>query len=184
MLETILSLAGSAAGGGILGVAGNWLKSRGERKLIKMQNEHAVSMRKLDQGEMRLEAELALQQIEATNKGKLALANVEAQRAFDVAATELQKQSYNADKATYGGGWVDKIRGLMRPTITVFLLIVTTYIAVTLTGILGGLDSLPSDELFNLYITIINAIVFLTTTAVTWWFGTRPTNKRYTKNAE
>lgn len=176
MLE-ILSLLGSATGGGLLGIAGNFLKGRAEIKGKKLDYEHERGMRSLDMAELKMEATLKNQQISLENTGKLALANVEADRAKDVAAAELQQASYSADKAQYGGGFVDKWRGSMRPGMTMYLLVLMTYIACQINGIVGGVDQLGTEQIWGLYENLINSIVFLTTTAVTWWFGSRPTNK-------
>ena len=176
MLE-ILSLLGSATGGGLLGIAGNFLKGKAEIKGKKLDYEHERDLRKLDMDELKIEASLKNQQIKLENDGELALANVEADRAKDVAASALRQASYNADKASYGGGIVDKIRGIMRPMITIYLLVLMSYIAYQVDTIVGGVEELPSKDIWGLYENLINSIVFLATTAVTWWFGSRSTNK-------
>ena len=174
MIE-ILSLLGSATGGGILGIAGNWLKGRGELKAKKLEYENEREIRSLDMQELKLEATLKTQQIKLENEGKLALADVEADRAKDIALSELQMASYAADKASYGGGFVDAVRGLMRQIITAYLLILMTYYGVSLHDIAGGIGSMDADKAWELYGKIINTIIFLTTTAVTWHYGSRPT---------
>ena len=178
MLETILGVLTSSAGGGLLGTVGSLFKGKAEYKARKLELRHEQEMRKLDREELELEAKLRAEEIEAKGKFDVQLAELEAEAAREVNDAELRTTSYSADKASYGGGWVDKIRGIMRPVITIYLLGISTYIAVYLTAILNGLGSFGDDEALALYGTIINAIVFLTTTAVTWWFGSRPINKK------
>lgn len=158
MLE-ILSILGSATGGGILGIAGNFLKSRSELKTKEVDHKHELATRLHDIQEMELEATLRRDQIELENEGKLALANVEAQRSQDVAASELMAASFSADKATYGGGIVD------------------TLLCFKITNMVIDLEIMNDQELIELYKELINSIIFLTTTAVCWWFGSRTTNK-------
>jgi hypothetical protein len=176
MLE-ILSMLGSATGGGLLGIAGNFLKSRTEIKLKKINHEHEVTSRIHDIEEMKLEATLRKEQILLENAGQLALANVEAQRSQDVAASELMADSFTMDKASYGGGFVDTIRGLIRPLITVYLLVAFSYLCYKVTTMVMVLDAISNDELVELYTELIHSVIFLTTTATCWWFGSRATNK-------
>lgn len=176
MLE-ILSILGSATGGGILGIAGNFLKSRSELKTKEVDHKHELATRLHDIQEMELEATLRRDQIELENEGKLALANVEAQRSQDIAASELMAASFSADKATYGGGIVDTLRGLIRPLITVYLMVVFTLLCFKITNMVIDLEIMNDQELIELYKELINSIIFLTTTAVCWWFGSRTTNK-------
>jgi len=135
-------------------------------------------MRKLDREELELEAKLRVEEIQTKGEFETQLAQLEAEAAREVNDTALRSESYSVDKASYGGGWVDKVRGMMRPLITVYLLGISTYIARVLTATLNGLGALGEAESITLYGNIINAIVFLTTTAVTWWFGSRPINKK------
>ena len=168
----IIALLGSGGLGGILGIVGNIIKGRGELKARKMEFAQELSIRKLDMDEFRLEAELKNQQISLENDGHLALANVEADRARDVMDGELRKASYDADSANYGGGFVDVIRGLMRPFITVYMMALMSYIGYQVYSVTGSVEPVKALELYE---TIINSVVFLTTTCVTWYFGARPT---------
>ena len=176
MIE-LLSLLGSATGGGLLGIAGNWLKGRGELKAKKLDYDNEREMRSLDMQELKLEATLKTQQIRLENEGKLAVADVEAERAKDVALSELQMASYTADKASYGNGFVDGIRGMVRPVTTAYLLILMTYLGVQMHGVVGGVEAINPDKAWAMYESIINSVTFLTTTCVTWYFGARSTIK-------
>ena len=102
----------------------------------------------------------------------------ESQVAGDVELAEmtLRSNSYSHDKATYGGGFVDGLRGLMRPVITLYFAIIMTVIAYQLMKLNNGQWVNPTEAQAMLR-EVINAIIFLTTTAVTWWFGSRPSNR-------
>ncbi|MBU6955983.1 hypothetical protein KP814_31850 [Hahella sp. HN01] len=74
--------------------------------------------------------------------------------------------------------FVDAIRGLMRPLITVYLLILATFVTLNISRHLGGVGALSPVDLMALYKEAIAKMLFLTTTAVTWWFGSRPSQLR------
>lgn len=175
MLETVLSILSSGAAGGILGTVGNVIKGREARKLKELDHKHELAMESLTQESMKLEAELKVKEIDLQNQGKAKLANIEATRAIEMAETELLEASYKHDKAQYGGSFVDTVRGLTRPLLTLGSLGFLVYIFVALTRIMGGLDNADPVFLQEVYERVIIAAVFISTTAMTWWFGSRPT---------
>ncbi|ABC28924.1 hypothetical protein HCH_02094 [Hahella chejuensis KCTC 2396] len=77
--------------------------------------------------------------------------------------------------------FVDAIRDLMRPLITVYLLILATFVTLNISRHLGGVGALSPVDLMVLYKEAIAQMLFLTTTAVTWWFGSRPSSLRQLK---
>ena len=178
MLETILSLIGSSFGGGLLGVFGTFIKAKAEYKNKELDYQHSLDIHRADMESMRLEAKLKVDEIQLQNQGRLSLANVEAERAKDVGDVNIRQASYNNDKSSYGIIFIDSVRGLMRPIITTYLLILMSYIAYKINSIVGGLNGLPALEIWTLYHELIIAIIFLTTTTITWWFGTRPVVKK------
>lgn len=177
MLDAVLNLFGGGVLGGLVGLAGTWLKAREERAKLELQHQHQKDMRELDLREMEREAELRLKQTETEFAGKQAIAETEAEAATEVAASEVQAASYRHDKAAYGGGWVDSLRGAMRPVITVYLLAVLSLVAWKLYGLegMGGADATAQWLLFS---DVVRDIVFLAVVAVTWWFGSRPNSRR------
>jgi len=178
MLETILGVLGSAAGGGVLGIAGNYLKGRTEVKLEKLRMDQEIRVEELGQESMRLESELKIQQISLENEGEAQLANIEAERDRDVAEAELQEASYQNDKASYGGGFVDTVRGLTRPLLTLISMGLLIYLSITLTGKITGMDGFSPEYLKDLYTQILQAAIFLSTASFAWWFGSRPPSKK------
>ncbi len=169
MIEALLG----AAGGGVTGLIGTgihaWLRY-GEAKRAQA---HALAMREMDLKEMEREAELAMRQVEAEATVRLHEAQQERLAAQDTADAQMRIASYQQDQARYGGGVVDVIRGLMRPGITACLLSMSIAIGWALWRLMGGLESLPGDVLLEILQTLIDALIYLTTTAVVWWFGGR-----------
>lgn len=197
MLSTILGLFSSAAGGSLVGLIGTAIKGFQEYKDRQAQRLHNIEMRRLDQADMRLEADLAIKQTEAQFAGQATLKNIEAAIAQDVAAAQLQGKSYDNDKATYSTGAVAKLsgfignlmrgllvlvdvtRGMMRPGITIYLLVVESAICYYLYQLVLQFNLLPAEQALPLFITVVDSLVFLTATAVTWWFGSRPNQQRH-----
>ena len=98
--------------------------------------------------------------------------------AIDQAEIEAFTDGLKEQSKNYGIKVVDGIRGLMRPLITVYLLVIATLLTLKINQLVGGLDSLEMSELKGIYDNVINQMLFLTATAVTWWFGSRPSSQR------
>lgn len=177
MIDAVLNLFGGGVLGGIVGLFGTWLKAREEREKLKVEHEHRKAMRQLDLQEMQAEADLKLRQTETEYAGKQVIAETEANAAMDVAASKALTASYRHDKASYGIRFVDATRGLMRPIITVYLLAIMSLIAWKLYGIeaIAGIDA---NTAWKLFADVVRDATFLAVTAVTWWFGSRPNQRR------
>jgi len=104
---------------------------------------------------------------------------------------ELLAASMQADKAAWVTGWqqhmpgwasaivglllglVDALRGVIRPVATVLFSVMLWNIYLDLTEIVGGFNALPADQALAIYLRVVNAIILLATTCVSWWFGSR-----------
>ena len=141
--------------GGATGLLGTVL-SGGLSYFNKRQaGKHALQMREMDLKELQLEAQMA-EKVAAFNLESAAL-----QGSYKDASTFITSNM----QLTKGQQWValfiDLIRGLMRPAITLFFL----WMAYRL--FLEG--TLASD--------IEHAIIYMTTTSVLWWMGSRQVEK-------
>jgi hypothetical protein len=102
------------------------------------------------------------------------------------------KASYDANKAIYStesfkrltGVWknlagfflavVDVVHGLMRPVITRYTLGPLTAVGWLLyTAADGIIPAMPA-----LWLEVVQAVILLATTSVTWWFGSRQLRRR------
>ncbi len=182
VIETIVSLLTSGATGGLVGILGSWLKGRDERKREKQQFEHEANMRQVDIQELRMEAELKHKQIKLENDGRVQLANIELTRALDVEDAKAYQLSYANDKATYGDKWIDRIRGAMRPLLTVYTVTILSYIAFKMYQLAGGLEGMDAAFIEDQLRNIISTMLFLATSTTLWWFGTRPTHRSIGEN--
>ncbi|OGD52542.1 hypothetical protein A3K80_09165, partial [Candidatus Bathyarchaeota archaeon RBG_13_38_9] len=173
MIGEIISIFTSGGFGAIVGGIGSIFTRIEERKAKKDQYEHDLEM-----------AKIALEESKLDRDHELAMADKERIKAEVEGEIETKKLDYqaliesvkDASKPT-GIKWVDGVRALMRPLITTYLLIVSTVIAVQVFRYTKGLESLSPAEILTMYKDLISNINFLTNVAVTWWFGTRSTNK-------
>lgn len=171
MIETILggilNLATGTAGGAALGMLGSWLTKKQELQLLQVKNDHELALQKLGMEELKLQSEI-----------KIDLAETEGR--MDALREEIRGWAKTLSEGEQGGlastiGAMTK--GAMRPLITLFLLGVSSYLAVNIHDLVGGMESMGQDELLKLYTNVINQIVFLASTCTLWWFGTRPSSQ-------
>lgn len=66
---------------------------------------------------------------------------------------------------------LDFIRGIVRPALTTYLCVLTTLVYFHARSLIK--TDLSSGEALDLVKLIIGTILYLTTTCVLWWFGTR-----------
>ena len=148
-MSNVLGLAASAAGGGIfglLGTAGSRLAGFFEQRQAFTQERarwaHEVVLHQLNiqAKQAETEAEIALAQTAGSWKG--------------LEASMLAEASLSG-----GYRWVDAVRALTRPTLTLLLWVITAGIFLATT---------PSGQA-----DLVDAITFAATAATLWWFGDR-----------
>ena len=169
-MDWLLSIFSSSGLGAIVGAIGAYLTRKAELAKMKADFEFKLKNRELD-----------LQEASSERSHELQMADKQMQRAKvegDVAEQQVEaeafKESIMQAGKRVGITFVDAIKSLMRPTITAYLLVNTTILAVAVGDLLGGLESIPVQELSELYKTIITQVIGLTALAVSWWFGSRP----------
>lgn len=168
----------SLLGGGITGLIGTLLSNITDLWKAHQDRKHEVEMRKLDIQIMDKEHDYAVK-----------LENVKTEGEIRTGELDLRERSYEFDAATYAkdmrikAWWlkmlmvfVDFIRGLVRPALTLFLIYLTykVYQQATMVLELAGEENLSADKAHATYEYIVNMILYLTAVCVTWWFGTRP----------
>lgn len=197
IVEILGSLITSVVGGGATGLLGlllqRWFDARkqaNDLEILKVQQAGAERLRQMD-----LEHEA--KNSERLAQVELFRARVDAQARADEAAARSQEASFGHDRPTYslvmqpddatgwgrfcrsavalGLGLVDIVRGIMRPGIT-------TYTLVLLTWVLWWVQSMyqragvviTAAEVKDLATQCVGTIFYLSTTCTVWWFGTRP----------
>lgn len=163
-MSFVLDILGSAGFGSLLGGVFGWLGKREERANIKMKFDHELSM---IQAKTNAAVEAAKMGIEQSKiSGKLAVEKSEAEAFSNSQVT----------RSSFG----EAIKSSIRPLILVVLFIQMFAILSSLEELTGGLQSLPTQEIIDLYRIIILSITGLTATAVGWYFAAR-SSKQFDK---
>jgi hypothetical protein len=174
-------LTGGATG--LLGVVFqrffDFLKVKQELQVMKLKFENDREMRKID-AEM-LDKEWA----HRTKKAEIETAGaieVEDSKGFATSLIDVNKMLSERIKPTKAQGWVllvlDAIKTLVRPSLTVYLCWITTMIYLEAQMLLTAYQyTMGSDHALAMVDKIVATILYLTTTCVLWWFGTRNKQK-------
>lgn len=164
MLSILTTILGSTGFGALLGAIGGVanrfidikLKSM-ELEALKVRNQHELDMRDKD-----------LAQVRAEWNAREKIATIEGEAKESEAAYDALAVSYRADKSTYGIGFVDGVRGVIRPMITLLFTGYTIYLVSMLTYYV------PTKAITAaLYTDAIGWVFFQTSVVVGWWFGNR-----------
>ena len=177
MLEILSGIMASSGFGVITGLVGSFLTKLEERKLRQAMNAHELEMANIDLQRDKLDHAHDL----ALADKQMDFAQVEGAIARDLAETNNIAETIKAQARPSGNAIIDGVLRFIRPAITAYLLVIVTILALKLHELTGGLERLDVEELFSLYKHIIYQLVFLTVTAVAWWFGSRGANARLPK---
>lgn len=168
MLETLLT-------GGLLGSLGAIATNVTDYFKQKQINKHELEMKHLD-----------LEAMDKEFRYKERSAELEADTKLTESADDLQEASYTHDARAYSLGYkpsrvgkvalvfVDVIRGLVRPVLTCYLIYCVMEARMEAQAILNQSEvNLTSEQALGIYKEIIEMILFLSSTAAVWWFGSR-----------
>jgi len=169
-----MELLFSLLSGGATGLVGSVISRFADFKLEKMRGEQKLLMVDKETEAMKIESEFNYR-----------IAETEAETERDVSADLALSSSYGEDKSSYLAaasgpvtkffmGIVDFLRGLIRPATTIYLLGLTTLIAYQLHEIISWSDMMTIQEAYDMWREVISTVLYLTTAAVLWWFGSRP----------
>ena len=180
MFEVLGTIFGSIFSGGATGLIGVVLQRFADYKnkqldmqLEQQKHENAVALRRVD-------AEIMAQEWAARTQ----VASVEAAGKEEVANAQAFERSYSLEPQRYAEGvkptkaqaWVlillDAVRGIIRPGLTIYLCILTTMVWYQAKAVLGQED-LDAEAAGDIWRMVVGTILYLTTTCVLWWFGTR-----------
>jgi hypothetical protein len=158
----MLDLVMSVLTGGATGLIGTVISGGMKFFENKQKHGHELAIMEMEIKQMGVEAQIAKDVAELEMEGK--------DRTAAWAALEASYKESTSRMSTGDSGWlvaVDVVRGLMRPVITLGLLIMIGAIYFTVAVDLVGPDGTP------MRVFIINIVLYVGTTAVLWWFGTR-----------
>jgi len=180
--------------GGITGLVGNIISGVMNYKTQKLKNEHEQAMVALETAAMKEEAKMKIEISKAEIEGAVELAEAEAYTLSQkLGNVELFSDKW-IDKLfsvkgnfakffaipcavllAVGFGFVDWLKGFMRPGITLYLTGMTTVITWMAWEIMKkqGLQAMSVAEAIGIFDQVISIVIYLTVTCITWWFGDR-----------
>jgi hypothetical protein len=169
MLETILGVASSSGLGALIGAVSGYFtrKQEATRELARLEVE--LKHRELDIKEAEIERQHALDMADK----KMEEAELEGDIAYEQADLANLRESIKQAGKSSGIGFVEGIKGLMRPVITLILMVQAEYLLWDMWMKLGGLDAFSPDAQVEMFKHLLYQMIFLTVTAVSWWFASR-----------
>lgn len=185
MPEILTTIFGSIFSGGATGLLGVVAQRFADykNKQLDMQLEAQRAANEL----ARMDKEAAIMREEWA--GRTQVAAVEAEGAKDVAASNAFAESFKMEPQRYsepssltaGQQWLmvllDTLRGSVRPVLTLYLCALTTYVWYQVRDTLSKTD-LQAAAAIEVWQLVVGTILYLTTTVVLWWFGTRNKGKQ------
>lgn len=181
-MSTVLGLIGSVFSGGLTGLLGvafqrffDFLHVKQELAMKRVDHEHEINMRRVDGELMAQEWAQRTKVAEIEAAGKEAVADA---GAFAASFAMEPKQYSQRVKTGPVTGFMlvllDLIRGIIRPGLTVYLCAITTMVYLEAKAVIVMLGkTLDPVAAMDTYTMIVQTILYLTTTCVLWWFGTR-----------
>lgn len=182
--------------GGVTGLVGSVVTSIMNYKTMKVKNEHELAMIQAQTAAMRAEAEAQIQVTKAQIEGAIELADAQSYMASQRAGNEALFGENWVDKLLGTTGWlswiagpvaclvaflfgfVDWFRGLMRPLLTSYLVVMSSYITYLAWNIVQTYgQGMSAADATSIYRSVIEVILYLTVSCVTWWFGDRTMTK-------
>ena len=193
MLETIA--------GGITGLLGSIATGFLNYKTLKIKNEHEAKMVALETAAMKEEAKMQIAVTKAEIEGAVELADTQAYIEGQKAGNQQLFSDKWIDKLfsiegklrfistpaalllALGFGFVDFLKGIMRPGLTLYLTGMTTVITWMAWEIMQkhGLQSMTVQQAIDIYNRVITIVIYLTVTCICWWFSDRRMAKFLTK---
>lgn len=164
-MEWLMGILSSSGLGSIIGLAGGLITKKLELRAKKQELEFQIKMRDLDlrEGEQERSHEIAM-----ADK-HMERAQVEGDIQIEAKEVEGFVESQKSNKVEGALRWV-------RPIITGYLLIMSSVLFVVVWIRVGGLENISKADLVDMLLLMINAVIFLTVTCVSWWFGSRGGN--------
>jgi len=185
--------------GGVTGLIGNAFTTWFKYKNKKMEVEHEENMMKLEHQAMIQEAEMQIQVTKSRIEGEIELADAAAYKeSLKSGSEKLFSDKWidmimEAGKGKWYGfifkfigmiiasgfAFLDWLRSFMRPAMTIYLMGATSWITYMAWDIVaktqGG--AISPDTAMAILDQVITTVIYLTVSAVTWWFGDRTMSK-------
>ncbi len=185
--------------GGITGLVGSAITSIFKYKNLKIENSHIEKMVGLTSDAMVKKGQMDIQINKAKIAGKIDLADI---ASFDTSQEIGSKKLFHekwidmimeAGKTPKWYGWIFKIFGVfiassfafvdwlnsfMRPALTIYLMGTSTWITILSWKIMQqhGIE-ISSTQAVGIFSQVTSTMIYLTVSAIVWWFGDRSLSK-------
>jgi len=178
----MLALLGTLISGGVTGLLGTALTSVLGYFKQKEANKQKLALEDSKRETMKLQANIDLKLAEAKIRGQIDTETIKHDG-------EVRQASYDNDHAAYATGGkaknsmlfilVDFLRGIIRPGLTIYLIVLTTLTYLKADDIirLAGIDTLKVADAVAMVKEINATILYLTVVCVSWYFGNRSVEK-------
>ncbi|MDI7774983.1 hypothetical protein [Asticcacaulis sp. EMRT-3] len=171
-MDILSGLTGSGAVGGLFGALGSGLgriigifemREKRQDRTLEMAHEKDLWSHETELQTLQIKAKAE----ETENELKLGAQGLD-KSALDGSWAGLTA-SVNADaKLTSGYAWVEAVRALVRPALTVLIWLIFSLLFFAALG-----AKLPGTTAGDLVATFVSAVTFAASTALAWWFGDR-----------
>lgn len=179
MIATFLSLFSSSGMGVLLGHVFGWLNRREDAKESAAKRRHELDLRDKDREQITAEWQARSQIAAMESSARVQSDEAQAGAAMETAWAAAQAAAHAADRATYQGVWggfVDGVRGMVRPVLTFMLVVAALCINCVLLWLLTeSWPELDKAEKLRLSLMTLEWTLFQASSAVGFWFGSRPT---------
>lgn len=192
IFESLLAVLTGGGLGSITGLLGTlitkWDESRkraADIELARIQNAQTKALLAMEQAHA-----LQLAGLNAASQERLA--DINAQARADESASLDFRASHEQDRATYlsagaqdksaavrwAMGFVDLLRGIIRPGATIYGYVLLTYLLWWVQGLYAEKAlQLTPEQTAKLVAEVIGTVTYLATTCATWWFGVRANSR-------
>ena len=190
ILSTILGLITGLGGNVVTGIF-NYKMQKLKLKEEKLKYDHEIGLIKAETDAMVTEARAKVEAEKAKIEGEVELADAKVYGIVEKTGGKRLVESRWVEKlleskwTSWLGiflvwifGLIDAVRWLMRPTLTAYLVALSTWLTVVcwkMTGqVQGGIDSAQALGILR---EALEILMYLTVSCVTWWFGDRRMEK-------
>jgi len=185
--------------GGVTGLIGNAFTTWFKYKNAKMEYAHKEKMVNLETQAMIQEAQMQIQVTKARIEGEVELADAAAFTTSQKVGSQKLFHEKWIDMIMEAGqgkwtGWffkllgtaiaaafafVDWLNAAMRPTLTVYLVGVSSFITYLAWTIMqqAGMDAMTAVQAVGIFSHVTSTMIYLSVSCVTWWFGDRTMSK-------
>lgn len=178
MGDVVGTLVGSIVSGGATGIIGVIVQRIADYKnkqldlaISKEKMAHEIALKKIDAEILAQEYAARVTVAASESNAKIEVADSQAFAASFVEPKMYSEGTGKSGLQSFAFVLLDLIRGVVRPGLTIYLCVITTYVYLQVKELMGvPLDPTKGMDLLN---QIVGTILYLTTTCLLWWFGVR-----------